>query len=692
MINKVSVIDRLPPMSAMLSTVVTAGSVAFWLIIIWHLYSQSMTRARYGILFMGSILILYVVNELAEDSDSRGDILLLVGCAAILFANTYHFYTDFNTVYTIRSGWALDYEYGLAAGLVGTILYLTWREFGRIFVTLLAGTIIYARFGYFVPGFFGHGGVRNEFILRTLVTDVGGFYGSITQITAAWIAPFLLFGGLLLAYGAFDLILRLAIRSSRYIRSGVAQTAVISSAIIGSINGSYAANAGMTGSITIPTMKDSGISGKNSAGIEAVASTSGQVLPPVMGAAAFVMASFLGIQYVDVLVAGILPAAVFVCCIIIGVHYTALRDTGEQTLEFDEFFEESLSVTEKVAEGLRFGVPLIVLIYFLGIAQYTVMSAALITVITMIIIGILTPIIKSVHHAAAGNKSWFEDLDSEPSSSTGQALAQLPSFVRRLLLFSPVYALGLGIRETIDGFEQGATILAPIAIIIVAINGVVDLFMTTGIPSALALAMIELSGGYLIIAVTLAMIISIISGVGMPTVAAYVVVSILVAPTLVSDFGIPEITAHYTVFYATILAGITPPVAPAAIITSGIAKADFWRTCETALRIAAPLFVLPISFVYHPEIVSVTIVSGDIASAAIILAGGVAIIIGLNYPFAVSRNKRYPLRTGIMVCGIVTMIHPSLIIQLLSAVVAGGLFFVNQFFVQRTGASLAGAD
>lgn len=692
MVSETNISNRLPPVPAMLSSAVTVGSVVFWLLIIWHLHTQSMTRARYGILFMGSILVLYVINELAEEPDSRVDALLLVGCAAILLANTYHFYVNFDMVYTIRSGWALDYEYGLAGALVGAILYLTWREFGRVFVLLLAGTILYARFGYFVPGFFGHGGVGNEFVLRTLVTDIGGFYGSITQITAAWIAPFLLFGGLLLAYGAFDLILRLAIRSSRYIRSGVAQTAVISSAIIGSINGSYAANAGMTGSITIPTMKDSGIKAENSAGIEAVASTSGQVLPPVMGAAAFVMASFLGIQYVDVIVAGLLPAAVFVCCITLGVHYTALRDTGEQTLEFEAFFDEPLSIAEKVTEGLRFGVPILVLIYFLGIAQYTVMSAALITVVTMIVLGILTPILQRIYHAAAGDKSWFEEIDSKSGSRTERTLARLPAPLRRLLLFSPVYALGLGIGETIDGFERGATILAPIVIIIVAINGVVDLFMTTGIPSALALAMIELSGGYLIVAVVLAMLISLISGVGMPTVAAYVVVSILVAPTLISDFGINEITAHYTVFYATILAGITPPVAPAAIITSGIAKANFWRTCQSALRIAAPLFVLPISFVYHPEIVSSTIAIGDIASAAVILAGGIVMIIGLNYPFALPRLKRSALRAAVMVCGVVTMIHPSFTIQLLSAVVAGGLLLTNQFFVEKTESSPVGAD
>jgi len=280
-----------------------------------------------------------------------------------------------------------------------------------------------------------------------------------------------------------------------------------------------------------------------------------------MGASAFVMASYLGVPYLDIVVAGLVPAAILVVSISVAVHYLAISDTSSQEMEFSEFFDEELSTEKKVFEALRFGIPFALLIYLLGIAQYTVMTSALYTVVAMMMItGVLMPPLQRI-------------VDNR--DRTGRRVRHAG-------------------ENTVHGIRRGAVILAPIAIILVVISGVVNLFSTTGIPAKThTAALISISGGVLLFAVLLGMAVAILMGVGMPTVAAYVIVAILIVPTFVSDFGVEPITAHYTMFYAAILAGITPPVATAAVIAAGIAEANFWRTCGAAIRIAARFFRPP---------------------------------------------------------------------------------------------------
>jgi TRAP-type uncharacterized transport system fused permease subunit len=165
----------------------------------------------------------------------------------------------------------------------------------------------------------------------------------------------------------------------------------------------------------------------------------------------------------------------------------------------------------------------------------------------------------------------------------------------------------------------------------------------------------------------------------MPTVAAYVIVSILIAPTLIGDFGVPELAAHFMVFYAAVMAGITPPVATAAIITAGIAEADFWQTCGKAIKIAAPLFVLPIAFVYHPELVPETVGLASLFAGLLTLIGGIALIYGLNYPFDAHRGITIPVRLGLVGLGLVVMVHPMRTVQ-----VGGAIAFACVFLAEKT--------
>nr|WP_226022817.1 TRAP transporter fused permease subunit [Halomicrobium salinisoli] len=634
-----------------LDVTVTIAAIVFWAIVLGWAYTQTLGRVQYGVIFVGGIMSVYALDQ-TRQAIENGDWIdgaVLLPATIVLITSSLYFALNFELVYIQRQGFAVPHEYMLARLVIVSLLYLTWREFGNLFLGVVGGMMLYGVFGNHAPGILEHAGMQELTLLQALVTDLYGFYGSLTQLTAAWIAPFLLYAGLLFGYGAFDLILRIAIVASKHIKSGVAQTAVLASAVIGSINGSYTANAAMTGSFTIPTMIESGMARHRAAGIESVASTSGQVLPPVMGASAFVMASYLGVTYLNIVVAGLVPAAILVASIGIAVHYTALSDASTQDMKFSAFFDEVMSNRQKVFEAVRFGVPFFVLVYLLGVAQYTVMTSALYTIVAMVITGISMPTIQ-------------RGLDDSATGAVEEFKTQF--------------------WNTVKGFRRGAIILAPIAIILVSINGVINILNATGVPNKIALLLIDLSGGVLLFAVLLSMLVAILMGIGMPTVAAYVIVAILIAPTLIADFNVPEIVAHYTVFYAAILAGITPPVATAAVVAAGIAEANFWQTCGAAIKIAAPLFVLPIAFVYNPALVNMDPGLNTLGAGTLVLLGAVTMIYGLNYPFELAFGPRTVLRTVLTVLGVFVMVYPGRLVKVAGIAVFAAVFLAEKVMVR----------
>ncbi|ELZ30816.1 TRAP transporter, 4TM/12TM fusion protein [Halorubrum distributum JCM 9100] len=613
-------------------------SIPFWMIVMWYSYTQQMPRGQYAVAFLGGILALYVISELDEPliEGNWFETGLLVVSGLITLGTSGYLFLNYQQVAIDTVGRATEAQIAMAFAFTLAMIYLTWRSFGITFLAVVLIGIGYGLTGPYMPGALSHGGLSPSRILRILVVSVDGFYGFLTRLVAAWIALFLLYAGLLKAYGAFDLILRLAVRSAKYVDSGIAQTAVIASAVIGSVNGSQTANAGMTGSFTIPLMKENGIKPETAGGIEAVASTAGQVLPPVMGAGAFIMASLItGVTYVDVIIAGLIPAAVLVVSIAMAVHYVAAPQIDDP--EMDGLINESMDRRTMVLESVKYGIPLLILIYVLGVLQYTVMTAALYTALSMIVFGIGIPQIQAA-------------LDGE---SNREALVDT-------------------LEQTVDGFREGVIVVAPVTIILAAINGVVDILMATGVPTAISLTLLDLSGGIAIVAFVLAMIICIILGLGMPTTAAYTVVALLVAPTLISQFAVPEFAAHFFVFYAAILAGLTPPIATCVAVTCGISGGGFWGSCKEALRISAPLFVLPFAFAYHPELVSGTFNYASLSAGALAMLGSIAIIHGINYQFVFGRGQTFGLRIAFFVAGVVAMVHPMQIVQVgaLAAVLA----------------------
>ncbi|MDZ7850937.1 MAG: TRAP transporter fused permease subunit [Halodesulfurarchaeum sp.] len=627
-----------------LELLVTYGAVPFWGMIIYYASTQFWPRAKYGVLFLGGTLLLYILSELPDSIDDRNyaDVIALTGSALISAITAGYLFLNFHRLYVTSLGRALPHEYWMAAAFTLAIIYLTWRSFGITFLAVVLIGIGYGLVGPWMPGVLSHGGLSATRTLRILVISIDGFFGFLNQLVAAWIALFLLFAGLLKTYGAFDLIFRIAVRSAKYIDSGIAQTAVIASAIIGSINGSQTANAGMTGSFTIPLMKDAGVRPESAGAIESVASTSGQVLPPVMGAGAFIMASLItGITYVDVIIAGLIPAAILVISIFLAVHYVAAPQIG--STDPSEHLDDTMRNASIAFESVKYGIPLFVLIYYLGIVQYTVMTSALYTAVSMIAMGVLVPVLRSL------------TIDDRSVPRTLRIVAV----------------------QTVNGFREGIIVLAPVAIILAAINGVVDILMATAVPTAISLALMDLSGGVMLIAVILAMVISILMGLGMPTTAAYTVVALLIAPSLISQFFVPDLAAHFFVFYAAILAGLTPPIATTVAVAAGIAGGDFWGTAYEAIKISLPLFVLPFTFVYHPEILHGNLSSPTLIAGGAALVGAIAMIHGINYRFPYGRVLTYGTRAGFFAVGTVAMVFPDRTIQFGALAIIAVLFALH---------------
>lgn len=629
--------------------VVTGLAIVTWVWILYYAFTQGLERILFTVIFLGSIIIVYLGNELIEAYE-EGNKLELAGLAlsAIVTAGTTAYMVAFyDILLSVRVGTALPREYLIAGAFFLVILYLSYRAYGFTFLMVIVGVLLYGLYGNYVPGILHHGGFSLDRMMSIMVLDFQGVYGSISRIIATWVALFLLYAGLMRGFGAFDLIMRIGLRSANFVRSGVALSAVTSSIIIGSITGSQTANTAITGSFTIPLMKESGMKSNTAGAIESVASTGGQIMPPIMGAAAFVMASLLGITYVEVMIAGIIPALIFYGSVTIAVHYKAVGQLRGKKVNIDveSQFDERMSTKEFVIQCLRFGIPFAILIYMLGILQYTVLTAALYTNIAMVITGFLFPMIRT---ATEGGDLWSEFIN----------------------------LLG----DTAEGFKEGAMILAPIAIIIAAINGIVDVFEASGIPGVLSLALLDLSGGIMLYAVILAMIISIALGLGMPTVAAYVIVAALIAPALVQQFFVPDLAAHFFVLYAAILSGLTPPIAIAVVVATGIAGSNFWRTAHEALKISASIYILPFAFIYNPELVVGGLGLETVLSGAIALLGALGVSHGLNYHgrfFHESPFIKFPIKSLYFVLGLLAMVYPDTMIRVGCVAVIFGLMAVQ---------------
>lgn len=433
-----------------------------------------------------------------------------------------------------------------------------------------------------MPGILNHRGYSLERLASQMTLGAEGIFGIPLGVAATFVFIFVLFGAFLEVTGAGKFFIDLAYAATGRQRGGPAKAAVIASAGMGSISGSAIANVVTTGAFTIPLMKKLGYRPAQAGGIEAAASTGGQIMPPLMGAGAFLMSEFTQVPYVDIVLVSIFPAILYFGAVYLLVHIAAVKQgmTGLSAAELP-------SVRKVLAEGWHFLLPLVALVALL-VAGYSPMRVGFYA-------------IGAILAAAAARALWVFFSDA-PTAAKFAALCR-----RGLALM--LQALELGARNAV-----AVSMACAVAGIIVGVVGL------TGLGLKFSAMMIAFSGGNLILAILLVAIASLILGMGLPVTAAYIVLIILVGPALTQEFGIPILIAHLLVFWYSQDSNVTPPVALAGFAGAAIAGSKPMETSVQAWKYAKGLYLIPLFMIFNQEI----ILGGPVA--LVIWSGLIAII------------------------------------------------------------------
>ena len=543
-------------------------------------------------------------------------VLAVLGAAA----PAYIIYEFQNLV--LRAGTVSDVD--LIVGVVGILLVIeaTRRVVGLPMVCVVLVFLGYAFAGPYMPGVLAHRGLTLSQLVSHLYFTTEGIFGIPLGVSSTFIFLFILFGAYLESTGLGKFFIDLANAIAGWASGGPAKVAVLSSGLMGTVSGSSVANVVGTGSLTIPMMKKLGYH-KNFAGaVEAAASTGGQLMPPVMGAAAFLMAEFVGVPYIDIVKAAVVPALLYFAGVWLGVHFEAKRKNLKGIPR-----DQLPKILTLLQERGHLALPLIVIVYLL-VSGYTPMRAALVAIVLSIIC----------------------------------------SAFRKSTRMKPI--------EIVRGLEKGARNVLGVLVACAAAGIIIGVVTKTGVGLKLASGLLELSGGMLLPTMFFTMITAIILGMGVPTTANYVITSTIAAPALV-QMGVPVLAAHMFVFYFGIIADVTPPVALAAYAGAGISGGNALKTGVNASKLAIAAFIIPYIFVLSPVILMMEGTAVDLLlSTVTALMGMVALSSALIGYLA--DNCRTPERILLVVGGLL-MIKPGL----LTDVIGIAIFVIILLFQQK---------
>jgi TRAP transporter 4TM/12TM fusion protein len=461
--------------------------------------------------------------------------------------------------------------FGMILSLI--ILEAARRVLGMVLPIIAVLAVIYALVGGHIPGLFGNRGYSLRRIILALFSD-RGIYGVPTGTSASNVYLFLMFAAYLNVSGADVIFQNIAIALAGKKRGGPAKMAVIASALFGTISGSCVANVVSTGAFTIPLMKRNGYPKATAGAVEAVASTGGQIMPPIMGAAAFVLADVAGIPYSTVCVAAVIPALMYYICLFKMVDLEAVK---YQLKGLDP--SELPDLKDSLARGLKLFIPVAVLLVFLLGFKTTPMKAAIFSTLAIILLGL------------------FDKKD----------------------------------RLTLSGIVKGAADSGRSLCAVVsacATSGiVVGIFSLTGLGLKFSNFIVQMGNSSLVLSLVLSMVVCAILGMGLPTTAAYIVCATAIAPALIK-LGLPMLSAHLFLFYFASISAITPPVAVASYAAAGIAHEKPMKVSLVALRLGITGFILPFAFAFNQDYLTIgfnattaiTMISAVVVSYAIAIA------------------------------------------------------------------------
>jgi len=541
------------------------GQSVFWLLMsattvilsvytLVYAYRPFILKGKFAIMAVLMALVAFFLYQLTEQERDRSLDYLhtallvgLIGATIVAFGYFFFAYDDLlNRVLQYE-----QIEYALAGFVVLLALEGTRQSYGVALTSIISVTLLYAYLGPYLIGIFHHEGLGVTRILERSALTFNGAFGFIPKVGTTWVAIFLIYGGLLEAFGARDFFSEVGRITSSRIRSGVAQFAIVTSSLMGMIMGVSAANTATTGSFTIPLMKRNELRGDTAGAIESVASSGGQIMPPVMGASAFVMAAMLGITYAKILKAALLPAVLFYLSLAVVTHIVSLNQGITHNFGNKEDTD--------LVDGLPIVVSLLVLVYFLVWVQYGPMQSAFYAIVVLV----SSQLVWNAGHEANRTKSVVDSA-----------------------------------KRTLRGLHTGGMTTARLMPAIVGVGIMVEMIQVGALIQKITFMMLNLTSGQLLPLLFLGMVLSLLLGMGAPTIVAYIVVATMVAPAAVK-FGIPQLHGHLFAFYFAVLSAITPPFAVACLVASGISGSNFLKTCWEAAKLALPMYLLPYAFVIH---------------------------------------------------------------------------------------------
>ncbi|MHB8090032.1 MAG: TRAP transporter permease [Syntrophales bacterium] len=526
----------------------------------------------------------------------------------------------------MRFGFVTPLEYLLGTLLIVLVLELGRRVMGWIISLIGVLAILYAMYGFLIPGTLGHGGFSFGRIVNQLYLTTEGIYTLPIQVSATFVFLFILFGNTLQVIGAGDFFIKLASSLFGRFRGGPAKVSVFASMLFGMMSGSAVANVAVVGTLTIPLMKRIGFKPHIAAAIEAAGSNGGQFMPPIMGAAAFIIPSIIGGTYWDVVRAAFIPAFLYYLAIFLMVD---LESAKMKLIGLRK--EELPSLINTFKEGSFLLLPIAVLIYVLAYEQKSPNFAAFWAIVMSGIIALLSP--------------------SRRKNLKSMILNIAVSTARSALLVVAACAIG-GI--------------------------IIGCLLMTGLGMSLSAALLNYSHGSLVLLLMLTMIASLILGMGMTTTACYIILAVLVAPAL-TKMGVPPMAAHLFIFYFGIISSLTPPVALSAYAAAGIAGSDPTKTGYAGFKLGSAGFMLPYAFVFAPAML---LIEGTIMDTIVLI---IASAIGIYFLSAglqgyMFRSLGWEQR-GLLVVGAGCLIFPGLITDIIGLIL--GLLVVVPEVVLR---------
>jgi len=540
--------------------------------------------------------------------------LIAAGCALYVFFG----YEDIAT----RAGEVYDYELILGGIFTALVFIAGRRVLGWPLPIFCFLFLLFAYFGRSMPGPIQHFGLSVPRIIEELYLTTDGLFGLVTGVSATYIYLFVLFGAFLTSTKTSEFFNDFSMALTGHLKGGPAKIAVLSSALMGTISGSTSANVATTGAFTIPLMKSIGYQPHFAGAVEAAASTGGQIMPPVMGAAAFIIADTLNIPYTRVLVCAIVPAFLYFWGIWCSLSLEASR------LGLKGLPKETLPQLKKVllSSGYK-SIPLFVIVYFL---------------------------VKGYNPLYSG--CW------------GIACCVLLSFVKK--------SDRLDVKSLVNTLKDGSLGALSVAMACIIVGNVIGMMGATGVALRVGDAVLALTAGHLVATLVVTLIIATLLGMGMPTTASYVMASAVAAPAMVL-LGVKPLDAHMFVFFYAVLSSVTPPVCVGAYTAAGLANADPNRTAFTSVKLALSGFIVPFIFVLAPEILLTNVTSWFVTIQAMISA-----IVGVFLLSCATENYMMaPLRWYerlIALAGALGLLYPGTVSDLAGLAVLIGLWLLTK--------------